>query len=102
MRRHDRLYIRGEWGAPAGTGTIDVVSPHTEEVIGRVPEATPADVDRAVAAARHAFDPGPWPRMAPAERATVVGRLAALYGERSDDLAELITEEMGSPISFSH
>jgi aldehyde dehydrogenase (NAD+) len=102
MREHDRLFIGGEWVAPAGTGTIDVVSPHTEEVIGRVPEAIPADVDRAVAAARHAFDHGPWPRMAPAERAAVVGRLAALYGERAAELAELITEEMGSPISFSH
>jgi aldehyde dehydrogenase (NAD+) len=101
MRQHDRLYIGGEWVAPAGTGTIDVVSPHTEEVIGRVPEATPEDVDRAVAAARHAFDHGPWPRMEPAERAAVVGRLAALYGERVNELAELITEEMGSPITFS-
>jgi aldehyde dehydrogenase (NAD+) len=101
MRQHDRLYIGGEWVAPAGTGTIDVVSPHTEEVIGRVPEATPEDVDRAVAAARHAFDHGPWPRMEPAERAAVVGRLAALYGERVNELAELITEEMGCPITFS-
>jgi aldehyde dehydrogenase (NAD+) len=101
MREHDRLYIGGEWVAPAGTGTIDVVSPHTEEVIGRVPDATPQDMDRAVAAARDAFDHGPWPRMEPPERAEVLGRLTALYGERSGDLAELITAEMGSPIGFS-
>jgi aldehyde dehydrogenase (NAD+) len=101
MRQYDRLFIGGEWVAPAGTGTVDVVSPHTEEVIGRVPEATPADIDRAVASAREAFDHGPWPRMKPAERAAVVGRLAALFGERSAEMAALITEEMGSPITFS-
>jgi aldehyde dehydrogenase (NAD+) len=101
MRQHDRLYIGGEWVAPAGTGAIDVVSPHTEEVIGRVPEATPADMDRAVAAAREAFDHGPWPRMAPAERAAVLARLTELYAERLGDLSELITAEMGSPITFS-
>ncbi|MFL6053072.1 MAG: aldehyde dehydrogenase [Actinoallomurus sp.] len=101
MREHDRLYIGGEWVEPAGSGTIDVVSPHTEEVIGRVPEATPADMDRAVAAAREAFDHGPWPRMAPAERAAVVARLTELYAERLGDLSELITAEMGSPIAFS-
>jgi aldehyde dehydrogenase (NAD+) len=102
MREHDRLYIGGDWAAPAGTGTIDVISPHTEEVMGRVPDGTPADIDRAVAAAREAFDNGPWPRLAPAERADVVARLAALYAERQGDIAELITAEMGSPILFSH
>ena len=50
MKVYDRLFIGGEWVAPAGTGTIDVVSPSSEEVIGRVPEATNADIDRAVAA----------------------------------------------------
>jgi aldehyde dehydrogenase (NAD+) len=101
MRDHDRFYIGGEWVAPAGSGTIDVISPHTEEVIGRVPDGTAADMDRAVAAARHAFDHGPWPRMAPAERAEAVARLADLYAARLGDFAELITEEMGSPITFS-
>src|SRR5262249_44691308 len=75
--------------------------PHTEEVIGRVPEGTPADMDRAVAAARDAFDNGPWPRMAPADRAAAVGKLAELYAARLGDFAEVITEEMGSPITFS-
>jgi betaine-aldehyde dehydrogenase len=102
MREHDRLYIGGEWAAPAGTGTIEVISPHTEEVVGRVPDGTPADIDRAVVAAREAFDNGPWPRMTPAERADVVARLAGLYGERLGDFAEVITAEMGSPILFSH
>ncbi len=101
MHEHDRFYIGGEWVAPAGSGTIDVISPHTEEVIGRVPDGTAADMDRAVGAARDAFDNGPWPRMAPAERAEAVARLADLYAARLGDIAELITEEMGSPITFS-
>jgi betaine-aldehyde dehydrogenase len=58
-------------------------------------------MDRAVAAAREAFDRGPWPRMAPADRAAVVARLADLYAARISDFAELITAEMGSPIAFS-
>ncbi|MEU8202899.1 aldehyde dehydrogenase [Streptosporangium sp. NPDC049046] len=101
MRQHDTLFIGGDWVAPAGTGVIDVVSPHTEEVVGRVPDGTPADMDRAVAAARQAFDHGPWPRMTMAERAAVVGRLAEIYAARQGEIAELITLEMGSPITFS-
>ncbi|WP_141584047.1 aldehyde dehydrogenase [Actinomadura sp. WMMA1423] len=101
MREHDRLFIGGEWAAPAGTGVIDVVSPHTEEVIGRVPEGTEGDIDAAVAAARRAFDEGPWPRMTPAERAEIVGRLSAIYAERQQEMADLVTAEMGSPIMFS-
>ncbi len=101
MRQHDRFYIGGQWVAPAGAGTIEVISPHTEQVVGRVPDGTPADMDRAVAAAREAFDNGPWPRLAPAERAAVVGKLADLYAARMGEFAELITEEMGSPITFS-
>ncbi|TDD26471.1 aldehyde dehydrogenase [Nonomuraea diastatica] len=102
MRQHDKLFIGGEWVAPAGTATIDVISPHTEEVVGRVPDGTPEDVERAVAAARQAFDHGPWPRMTFAERAEVISRLAAIYNERQGEMAQLITEEMGSPITFSN
>ncbi|MFE9102117.1 aldehyde dehydrogenase [Actinomadura geliboluensis] len=101
MREHDRLFIGGEWAAPADTATIDVISPHTEEVIGRVPEGTEGDIDAAVAAARRAFDEGPWPRMTPAERAEIVGRLSAIYAERQQQMADLCTAQMGSPIMFS-
>ncbi|AQZ69189.1 Aldehyde dehydrogenase [[Actinomadura] parvosata subsp. kistnae] len=102
MRQHDTLFIGGEWVAPAGTGTIDVISPHTEEIVGRVPDGTTEDMERAVAAAREAFDHGPWPRMTFAERAEVIARLAAIYNERQSEMAQLITEEMGSPITFSN
>ncbi|HEX9030740.1 MAG TPA: aldehyde dehydrogenase [Streptosporangiaceae bacterium] len=101
MLDYNRFYIGGQWVEPAGSATLDVISPHTEEVIGRVPDGTAADMDRAVAAARDAFDNGPWPRMAPEERSAAVGRLADLYATRLGDIADVITLEMGSPITFS-
>ena len=101
MRTFDKLFIGGKWVDPAGSGTIDVISPHTEEVIASVPEGTEADIDRAVAAARDAFDNGPWPRMTPEERCAVVQKFADIYASKMGELAALITEEMGSPLSFS-
>ncbi|GAA0992762.1 aldehyde dehydrogenase [Acrocarpospora macrocephala] len=101
MLQHDTLFIGGDWVAPASTGTIEVISPHTEEIIARVPDGTPADMDRAVAAARTAFDHGPWPRMTMPERAAVVARLAEVYAARQAEIADIITLEMGSPITFS-
>ena len=68
MQTRDRLFIGNEWVAPATDRTIDVISPITEEVYARTPDGSPADIDRAVAAARDAFDNGPWPHMTP-ERA---------------------------------
>ncbi len=102
MAHEGSLYIGGEWRPPgAGGGGIDVVSPHTEEIIDRAPAAGPDDVDRAVAAARRAVDEGPWPGLDPAERIDALRRLAAAYGERRREMAQLITAEMGSPITFS-
>lgn len=101
MHQHDRLYIGGEWRAPAGTDVLEVTNPATEEVIGRVPLATTADMDAAVAAARHAFDTGPWPRTEPAERAAVLTTLSKLLMGRVDEVARLISAESGSPLSFA-
>jgi len=101
MRVYDKLFIGGTWVEPASSKVIDVISPHSEELVGRVPEGTEADIDRAVAAARDAFDNGPWPKLTPAERIEVLQRFAGLYAARLDEMAEVITLEMGSPISFS-
>jgi len=101
MDIRDRLFIGGDWVAPASDRTIEVVSPSSEEPVGRVPEATEADVDRAVAAAREAFESGPWPRTPPAERAELLGRLSAEIQGRSQEMAELISHENGSPVSWS-
>jgi aldehyde dehydrogenase (NAD+) len=102
MREHQRLFIGGEWVEPAGTGTIDVISPHSEELVGRVPEGTKADIDRAVAAARDAFDNGEWPRLSPEERIAAVQKFSEVYAAHIPDMAAVVTEEMGSPITFSN
>jgi aldehyde dehydrogenase (NAD+) len=101
MQSYDRLWIGGEWEKPSSGATLDVISPFTEQVVGRVPEAKNADVDKAVAAARKAFDEGPWPRLSASERADVMGKLQGALQSRSQDLATTITAEMGSPITFS-
>ncbi|ORV81113.1 aldehyde dehydrogenase [Mycolicibacterium iranicum] len=99
--RHDELFIAGTWQAPSTERRIEVVSPHTETTIASVAAAAPADVDRAVAAAREAFDNGPWPRTDPAERIATVRGLAEIYGVRRADMADLITAEIGAPIGFA-
>ncbi|MDQ4051222.1 MAG: aldehyde dehydrogenase [Actinomycetota bacterium] len=101
---HDRdtFFIDGGWAAPASAAALRVVSPHTEEVVATVPEGSIADIDAAVAAARRAFDEGPWPRMTPAERIAVIEAFSGLYAARLGDMADLITIEMGAPTSFSN
>ncbi|MFF7529496.1 aldehyde dehydrogenase [Streptomyces bobili] len=98
---HGQLFIGGELTDPLGKDVIEVVSPHTEEVIGRVPHASPADVDRAVAAARRAFDEGPWPRLPLAERIAVVTRIKDGIAARHEEIARVISSENGSPYSWS-
>ena len=101
MSSSDGLYIAGAFAPATSGGVIDVISPHTEEVIATVAAAGPADIDWAVESARQAFDKGPWPRLPVQERIEVLQRLAALYAEHLEEMAQVITTEMGSPISFS-
>jgi aldehyde dehydrogenase (NAD+) len=98
---YEQLFVGGQWRDPVAGGRIDVVSPHTEEVIAHAAAGTGADVEAAVSAARTAFDEGPWPRLRHEERIAVVEKLAAVYGTHVDEMADLITAEMGSPASFS-
>ena len=97
----DAFFIDGTWAAPATSARLQVVSPHSEQVVATVPAGSAADIDAAVAAARRAFDEGPWPRMSPHERIAVLEVFSGLYAARMQEMAELITIEMGSPISFS-
>jgi betaine-aldehyde dehydrogenase len=97
----DKFFIGGDWVDPAGSDQLAVISPHTEEVIAKVPEATTADVDRAVAAARRANDSGPWPQMSPAERGDVIAAISAGIQARYEEMARTISEEMGSPYSWA-
>jgi betaine-aldehyde dehydrogenase len=100
MKSYDRLFIGGEWVAPSSSSVFDVHSPSTGELVGRTPEAMEADIDKAVAAAREAVDHGPWPHMTPVERAAVLSRAAEAVRNQMQDLSELISNEMGSPVSW--
>ena len=97
----DKIFIGGAFVTPATDCTLELVSPTTEEVVSRVPEARPEDVDRAVAVARQAFDEGPWPRMELAERIAVLRRFRSAYAARAQEVAALLTSEVGSPIAWS-
>ncbi len=94
--RAPRLYIGGAWKDATGDGTVAVVNPATEEVVAEVPQASSADVDRAVGAARRAFDEGPWPRMTPRERSDALGRFVQAVADRRPELVDLIITEAGA------
>lgn len=98
--RHDRLFVGGGW-VPATGHRLEVVSPFTEEVIADVPSAAPRDIDRAVHAAREAFDHGPWPRLQIEERMAALRELRRLIADNQESIARLVTDEMGCPITQS-
>ncbi|MFS0898222.1 aldehyde dehydrogenase [Mycolicibacterium litorale] len=93
----DKLFIGGQWVQPSTSEVIEVFSPATGEKVGQVPLAAQADVDAACAAARKAFDEGPWPRMSPDERAAILGAAVTLMEERGDELKYLLAAETGQP-----
>ncbi|MER6441120.1 aldehyde dehydrogenase family protein [Streptomyces sp. NPDC001185] len=99
MKAHDGMYIDGAWRPAVGSGTIEVVNPVDEQVLGRVPAGTAEDVDAAVRAARAAF-PG-WAATPPAERAERLAALRDVLDARRDEIAETVTAELGSPLAFS-
>ncbi len=98
----NRLFIGGDMVKPESGDVLEVISPVTEGRIGTAPSSTPADIDTAVRAARAAFDSGPWPHMSPQERADALQPFGEYLGARVPEIAQLITEEMGSPIAFSN
>jgi acyl-CoA reductase-like NAD-dependent aldehyde dehydrogenase len=98
----DGLFVDGTLVPARSAQVIDLISPSTETVLGRVPDASAADVDIAVTSARRAFiDPNGWRRWAPADRAAAMERLADLLQERDDDLAVLLAHEIGRPLGVS-
>ena len=97
VRSFERVFIGGRWVEPSGDGTLDVISPITEEKLATIPETTTGDIDAAVAAARRAFDDGPWPRMSPSERAEALQRVAAEIEARLPAMEASFTEEIGAP-----
>ncbi|KOS54086.1 aldehyde dehydrogenase [Rhodococcus rhodochrous] len=101
LKSYDKLFIGGSWVEPSSDAVIEVISPINGEVIATVPEAREADMDRAVAAARKAFDEGPWPRMTPAERAEILVRVGNEVKKRIPEMAEAFTLELGAPAAVS-
>jgi len=101
LRHPDKLFIGGRWIAPSTTKKLAVVNPATERTIIEVAEAVEADVDAAVAAAREAFDHGPWPFLSPSERAMHIMRLAAELRKRLPELVNAWVEQVGAPIAVA-
>ena len=95
MSARQQIYVGGNWVDSAGDGSIDVVNPSNEEVIGSVPDGVSADIDAAVAAAREAF-PG-WAATPLEERLGYIEKLAGQLGARSEEIGELISREVGMP-----
>ena len=91
-----RLYIDGAWTPATGGATYDVVNPATEAVIARAPNATRADLEKAIAAARRAFDEGPWSRTTPHDRARILRRLIDGLEKRKEEIRQLLTTMAGA------
>jgi len=95
LRNTDRFFIGGEWVQPSSDAKIDVIDSGTEQLFFSVAEAQAADVSQAVAAARKAFDDGPWPRMSHAERAEYLRAIAAGMAKRGEDLGQIWPRQSG-------
>ena len=101
LRSYDKLFIGGRWEDPSSQRVIDVISPTTEEKIAHIPEGQAADIDAAVAAARQAFDSGPWPRLSQNERAAALRRVRDELEVRVAEMSEALTAEIGAPLVAS-
>jgi len=99
LQVRERVFIGGEWAEPQSAETIDVVNSTTEEVMGTIPACTPEDADLAVRAARDAFDS--WSQTSLSERAGYLEAIAAGLGERADEIAATIAQELGMPLKLS-
>uniref|UniRef100_A0AAU1ZTL6 Aldehyde dehydrogenase family protein n=1 Tax=Streptomyces sp. NBC_00093 TaxID=2975649 RepID=A0AAU1ZTL6_9ACTN len=97
-----RLFVGGQWREAADGARTEVVDPSRGTVITTVAEASAADVDAAVVAAREAFESGPWPAMSGRERGRILNRVAQLIREKADEIAQLESLDVGKPISLCH
>src|SRR5689334_17206963 len=98
LQVRDKVFIGGEWVEPAGAEPIEVINSATEEVMGMVPACTAVDADRAVEAARAAF--GSWSQTPRGDRAGYIAAIAAGLGERSEEIAATISQELGMPLKL--
>jgi aldehyde dehydrogenase (NAD+) len=95
IRHADRFFIGGQWVTPSSEATINVIDSGTEELFFSVAEAQAADITRAVAAAREAFDTGPWPRLTHTERAAYLRAIGEELAKRTDDIGQIWPRESG-------
>ncbi|HEX4341353.1 MAG TPA: aldehyde dehydrogenase family protein [Polyangiaceae bacterium] len=99
MKSYDKIYIGGEWTPASGKGSFDVIDSSTEEVMGKVPRGDASDLDRAVKAARAAFDG--WSRTPAAERAGYLQKITAALQAKASEIAETVAREVGMPLPLS-
>ena len=96
-----KMLIGGQWVEAASGKTFETLNPATGKVLAHVAEGDAEDINRAVAAARKAFESGPWPKMTPSQRGRLLWRVAELIEEHADELAMLETLDNGKPIKYS-
>jgi betaine-aldehyde dehydrogenase len=94
---HDKLFSGTRWTDPITTGVLEVTSPATNAVVGRVAETTIEDVDEMISQARDSFESGIWRTTPPVERGAVIGRVADLIEERQAEICQILSDEMGTP-----
>ncbi|HTK62244.1 MAG TPA: aldehyde dehydrogenase family protein, partial [Pseudonocardia sp.] len=95
LRHTDRFFIGGEWVEPSSASQIDVIDSNSEQLYFSVAEAQAPDMDRAITAAREAFDRGPWPKMSHSERAGHLNAIAEQLDQRADDYNDIWPRESG-------
>jgi len=99
MKECMQFYINGEWVDPIDPKSLDVINPATEEVIGKIAMGNSQDVDKAVAAAKEAFES--FSQTTKEERLALMGKILEVYQSRYDEIAETISSEMGAPLWLS-
>ena len=96
-----KMLIGGQWVESASGKTFDTINPSTGSVLAKVAEGDSEDINRAVAAARKAFESGPWPKLTPSQRGRLLWKLADLIEQHAEELAQLETLDNGKPIRYS-
>jgi phenylacetaldehyde dehydrogenase len=96
-----QLFIDGQWADAASGKTFETPDPATGETLARVAEGDAEDINRAVRAARRAFEEGPWSRMTPSERGRIIWRIGDLILEHVDELAQLESLDNGKPFAVA-
>jgi len=96
-----KMLVGGQWVEAASGKAFETLNPATGEVLARVAEGDSEDIQRAVGAARKAFESGPWPRLTPSQRGRLLLKLADLIEQNAEELALLETLDNGKPIRYS-